>query len=170
MKIAIAGYSGSGKSTLAETLGAHYGSEVLHLDKVQFLPNWQVRNEESKRELVRTFLDTHNSWIIDGNYSKLFYDRRMEEADRIVLLLFNRLTCLWRVTKRYLTYRGRTRSDMAEGCDEKLDAEFIRWVLWEGRTKEKRGCYAALAARYPNKTVILRNQRELTAFMNELNQ
>ena len=46
----------------------------------------------------------------------------MEEAVQIVLLLFDRFRCLRRVTRRYLTYRGRTRADMAEGCNEKLDA------------------------------------------------
>ena len=38
MKIAVIGYSGSGKSTLAKHLGEETGYPVLHLDKVNFLP------------------------------------------------------------------------------------------------------------------------------------
>ena len=98
MKIAILGYSGSGKSTLARALGEHYGIPVLHLDTVQFLPDWQVRPKEEQLAIVQDFMDTHDSWVIDGNYSNLLQPRRLEEADRVVLLLFNRFSSLLRVT------------------------------------------------------------------------
>ena len=109
MKIVIMGYSGSGKSTLARKLGAHYGCEVLHFDSVQFLPGWKIRDEEEKMAITKEFLDTHDSWVIDGNYSKLFLERRVQEADLIILMLFNRFHCLYRVTKRYFKYRNQTR-------------------------------------------------------------
>ena len=90
MKIAIMGYSGAGKSTLARELAVLYHTDVLHFDSVQFLPNWEVRDIEEKKRMTEEFMDTHDSWVIDGNYSKLCYERRMEEGDVIVLLLFNR--------------------------------------------------------------------------------
>ena len=71
MKIAILGFAGSGKSTLARTLGEISGAPVLHLDTVQFLPNWEIRDPEEKQRLVEEFLDSHLSWVIDGNYRKL---------------------------------------------------------------------------------------------------
>ena len=124
MKTAILGYSGSGKSTLARKLGEKQGAAVLHFDSVQFLPDWEIRPEEEKRRMTEEFLDAHDAWVIDGTYSKLFLERRLKEADRIILLLFNRFSCLSRVTRRYLKYKGQSRPDMAEGCCEKLDAEF----------------------------------------------
>ena len=165
MKIAILGYAGSGKSTLARTLGEHYGVPVLHLDTVQFLPDWQVRPMEEKLQLVQRFMDENDGWVIDGNYTKLLHSRRLEEADLLVLLLFNRVSSLWRVTKRYFRHRGHSRPDMTEGCDEKLDGEFIRWVLWKGRGKAQRRNFADIAARWSEKCVILRNQRELDAYL-----
>lgn len=165
MKIAVMGYSGSGKSTLARTLAERHGVEVLHLDSVQFLPGWVVRDEADKERMVREFLDTHSGWVVDGTYSKLSFARRLEEADRIILLLFNRFTALWRVTKRYLAYRGQSRPDMAEGCGEKLDAEFVWWVLHKGRSRRDRDRWRQIAARYPEKTVILKNQRQIDAFL-----
>ena len=84
MKIAILGYSGSGKSTLARKLGEYYRVDVLHFDRVQFLPGWEVRPQEEKEKLTQDFLDSHTDWVIDGNYSKLSYERRMEEADKII--------------------------------------------------------------------------------------
>ena len=92
MKIEIMGYSGSGKSTLCRELAERYQLPALHLDQVQFLPNWEIRPEEEKMEQVAAFLDEHpKGWVIDGNYSKLSYERRNEEADRIVQLLFGRI-------------------------------------------------------------------------------
>ncbi len=165
MKIVIRGYSGSGKSTLARKLGEKHGVPVLHLDRVQWLPNWTARDDAEKRRIVKAFLDENESWVIDGNYSSLYQQRRLEEADTIILMLFSRLSCLCRVSKRKRQYRGQTRPDMGEGCEEKLDAAFLRWVLWEGRSRKIRQSYAKIQAQYPEKTVVIRNQRELDALI-----
>ena len=166
MKIAILGHSGSGKSTLARALGDKYGLPVLHFDAIHFLPGWVETDRPYKREKVTEFLDANpEGWVIDGNYSALYYDRRMEEADLIIVLLFGRLNCLRRVTKRFLQYRGTTRPDMGEGCEEKLDGEFIRWVLHGGRTRKKQAKYKALCTKYKEKTVVIRNQRQLDGWM-----
>ena len=106
MKIAIIGYSGSGKSTLARKLAERYNIPVLHFDRVQFRPNWEIRPQKSKEVMTKAFLDLHSDWVIDGNYSKLSFERRMAEADVIILLLFGRFSCLYRVTHRYLKYYG----------------------------------------------------------------
>lgn len=164
MKIAILGYSGSGKSTLARELGQLHGADVLHFDQVHFLPGWAVRSREEKEKITADFLDSHDSWVIDGNYTKLSYERRLAEADLIILMLFSPLNCLWRVIRRYRTYRGSSRPDMTEGCNEKLDRWFIRWVLWEGRDKNTRQRFARIQADDPEKVVVIRNQRQLDAF------
>ena len=164
MKIAVIGYSGSGKSTLAAALGAKYSIDVLHLDCVHFLPGWEIRPKEEK---VRSFLDSHSEWVIDGNYTRLSYERRMKEADMIVFLNFNRFNCFFRAYGRYLRYRGVHRRSMAEGCNEKFDLEFAKWILWKGRTKIARSRYVDLAKRYPEKFVTVRNQRELDRFYAE---
>ena len=119
MKIAILGTSGSGKSTLAQKLGAAYNAPVLHLDAVHFLPGWVERPQEEMQALVQQFMDTHDSWVIDGHYSNVCYDRRLEEADQIIVLCFNRFVCLWRVICRWWENRGRVRSSSAPGCEEK---------------------------------------------------
>ena len=170
MRIVIRGYSGSGKSTLARRLGERYQIPVLHLDRVHWTAGWTERDDAEKRQIIRDFLDENDSWVIDGNYSALYQERRLEEADQILLLLFGRVTCLGRVLRRYHRYKGKTRPDMGEGCDEKVDAEFLRWVLWEGRSRKIRQNYATIAARYPEKTLILRNQRALDAYMRRLDR
>lgn len=161
MKIAIIGYSGSGKSTLARKLGEVYQADVLHFDTVHFLPDWEIRGDEEKSRITKEFLDTHNSWVIDGNYSSLFYERRMSEADIIILLLFNRFSCLYRVFRRYKQYKNTTRPDMCEGCNEKLDWEFVKWVLHDGRTKRAQNRYKSVISRYREKVIVVKNQKQL---------
>jgi len=83
MKIAIIGYSGSGKSTLAKNLAEIYRADILPFDTVNFLPDWQTRDKAEQKRITKEFLDTHESWVIDGNYTNLLYERRMTEADVI---------------------------------------------------------------------------------------
>ena len=92
MKTAICGYSGSGKSTLARRIGEIEQVPVLYLDTIQFVANWQERNRVEARSIVRAFMKQEN-WVIDGNYTNFFYQERMEAADRILILAFNRFTC-----------------------------------------------------------------------------
>lgn len=165
MKIAILGYSGAGKSTLAARLGGLYDIPVLHLDTVQFLPDWETRELSEKKRIVSEFMRDNDGWVIDGNYSGLFRTERLEQADMIVMLLFNRFDCLRRAIKRYRSFKGRTRPDMADGCAEKLDAEFIWWILHDGRTKSKKSGYKAICDKYPDRVTVLKNQRQLDEFL-----
>ena len=164
MKIAVLGFSGSGKSTLAKKLAEHHGIPVLYLDTVQWLPGWVAQKKEIKDAKIREFLDTHAEWVIDGNYSRFSFERRMEEADQIVILRFGRIACLWRAFRRQVKYRGRSRESMTVGCPEKMDREFIRWILRDGRTKQACGRLDGIVSQYAEKTVVLKNQRQLTAF------
>ena len=170
MKIAIIGYSGSGKSTLAALLGELYGIPVLHMDRVRFLPNWVERDRDEEDAIVEQFMNENNEagWVIDGNYTSVHYERRIREADKIIFLDFPRLVCLWRASKRYRTFRGKSRPSAAEGCNEKLDAAFVKWILWDGRTKERRARYERVAEQYGEKLVRVKNQRALTALAKRL--
>ena len=165
MKIAIMGYSGSGKSTLARKLAEKHNIPVLHFDAVQFLPDWVIRSQEEKAEITKEFMDSNASWVIDGNYSKLSFERRVEEADEIVMLLFNRFSCFYRAYRRSRIYAGKNRPDMGAGCKEKFDFEFMKWILWKGRNKKTRALYKGVIAGYPQKVTVVRNQKELDAYM-----
>ena len=110
---------------------------------------------EEARALTAAFLE-RESWVIDGNYAGLLQERRMEEADRIVFLDVCRGRCLLQALGRYWRHRGTVRDSAAPGCVEKLDGEFVRWLLWEGRSRERREAYEALARRYGDKTTVCR--------------
>ena len=150
MKIAILGHSGSGKSTLASRLGKKHGVAVLHIDTIQFLPGWKIRPQEEKLRLMRELLEQ---------------ERRLDEADQIIVMAFNRFSSLYRAWRRYRTYRGQERESMAEGCPEKIDWPFVKWILWEGRSKDKVAHFRDIGKQYPAKTIYINTQRQLDKYM-----
>lgn len=164
MKIAVIGYSGSGKSTLARQLGIEYSIPVLHLDSINFLEGWKTREQQEAQAIARSFMDDNPSWIIDGNYTNLEYQRRMEEATLIIFFRFSRFRCLWQALRRFITYRQTTRPDMAAGCQEKLDLEFLIWIVFQGRSKKHRKNHEDIVTRYKDKSVILRNPKDVKRF------
>nr|WP_317282002.1 AAA family ATPase [uncultured Sellimonas sp.] len=166
-KISVIGYSGCGKSTLSGYLSKRYKIPVLYLDKIHWLPGWKEQKREEEIKKVKSFLEQNDAWVIDGNYLGILYERRMEESDRIILLELNRFECLLRIVKRYLQWKGKTRHSMTKGCPEKIDFGFLYWVLYAGRTKEKRQRYQVLQRQYPQKVLRIRNRRELDALYRE---
>ena len=133
-RILIIGLGGAGKSTLAQKLGEKLGLEVLHLDRFYWSSGWiKPAPEEWTRTVTK--LISRDSWIIDGDYSGTL-TQRIAACDTIIFLDLPAIVCLWRITKRRLLYRSKTRPDMAAGCPEKLDLEFVQWVL--GYTRQTR--------------------------------
>lgn len=167
MKIAIIGYSGSGKSTLAEKLSSYYSIPKLHIDRLQFQPGWQDSNRDWMLKEMKTFLSKHEDWVIDGNYTWCSYEERMEQADQIIFLNFSAWNCLARAFKRYLRYRGKVRESMADGCPERFDWEFIRWILWDGRNSSHKDHYQQICSDYADKVTIITNQKELDGFLHK---
>lgn len=125
-RVLVIGPGGSGKSTFARRLGQIRGIQVLHLDSFYWRAGWTKPANEDWIKTVDELIGGE-SWIVDGNYGGTLA-QRVERCDTIIFLDMPRMLCLWRVTKRRLTYRNRSRPDMAEGCTEKLDPEFISWI------------------------------------------
>lgn len=59
---------------------------------------------------------------------------------------------------------------MADNCSEKINFEFIKWILFGGRSKEKKKQYAETIRKYNQKIMILRNRKETATFLEELLQ
>ena len=168
MKIAIVGYSGAGKSTAARILGEKLGIPVLHLDTVYHMPGWQVRREEDAKAVVADFMETNDNWVIDGNYKALCQKERLEQADKILFFNISRFTCFRQAFCRYMKYRGQSRPDMAEGCNEKFDFEFAKWILKDGRTPQKVQEYKNVCHKYAEKVVIIRNKKDFDVFLKKI--
>lgn len=169
-RIMILGFSGCGKSTLARRLGEILSIEPTYMDALHWLPDWVESTAEHKTELLAPILERER-WIIDGSYKKILYKERLEKADTIIFLDFNRFLCLYRVIKRRIMYNGKTRPDMGEGCKEKIDLEFIKWVIWDGRKKRKRFYRELEQIRNTDKNkqiYIFRQPKKLETFLKEI--
>jgi adenylate kinase family enzyme len=125
-RIAIIGSPGSGKSTLARKLGEISGLPVFHLDRLFWNPGW-VQSPKPVWIALQSALVAQDSWIIDGNYGATLHIRAAA-ADTIIFLDFPRYLCLGRAVKRVWQYRGSIRPDMAPGCPEKIDREFLHYI------------------------------------------
>ena len=133
-KIAIIGSGGAGKSTFARQISNKLNIEVYHLDAILWKPNWVATSKHEQQEIQRNLV-AKESWIIDGNYGGTL-DIRVNAADTVIFLDIHRVICVYRAIKRVLRYRNKTRPDMREGCEEKFDLDFLKWI-WD-YPKEKR--------------------------------
>lgn len=161
-RIIVIGSGGSGKSTFSRRLGEAIDVEVIHLDKLYWLPNWV---EPSKAEWAATVRDLieRGSWIIDGNYGGTLA-MRLDAADTVIFLDLPRATCIFRVLKRNWQYRGKSRPEMADGCVERLDLKFLLWV-WNFRKQKRPRLLAQLAESPEKNVVILCSNREVEEFL-----
>ena len=124
--VLIIGSSSSGKSTLSRRLSEITDIPAYHLDKLYWKLEWTPLSEDEFDNSLDEILHK-DKWIIDGNYSRTL-DLRLKYADTIIYLNMPRILCIYRIIKRRFMYRGKTRLDMGEGCLEKLDFKFIKWV------------------------------------------
>jgi adenylate kinase family enzyme len=125
-RVLVVGCPGAGKTTFALRLGKKLALPVIHLDFHFWRPGWQVPDNETWRKQA-TVLAAQAAWVMDGNYSNTF-DIRIPRADSLVWLDYPRATCMRRALVRIAKGYGRTRPDLAEGCPEKIDLEFLHYV------------------------------------------
>ncbi|MGN0814017.1 MAG: DNA topology modulation protein FlaR [Candidatus Coproplasma sp.] len=165
MKICVIGYSGAGKSTLARILGEKYGVPVLHLDSVYWYGDWQNLDFEQMDKRVKEFLSANQNWVIDGNYYS-YSPERFAECDMLIFLNYNRFYCFFQALKRYKKYRGTPRPDCP--CNEKFDWEFMRWILHDGRTKQKRQKINSVLSGCKGERLIFKNRKKLNLWLGAL--
>jgi adenylate kinase family enzyme len=164
-RVLIIGNSGGGKSTLARRLGEKLGLPVIHLDVLFWKPGWVESDRDDYRARVMAALEAP-AWICDGQFTSTFH-LRMPMADTIVWIDQPRALCLFRAIWRAVTYRKGGRPDMAEGCREKIDFEFYRYI-WTFDRKVKPEIEAALAAYGGHADVRrLSSDREIAAFLKD---
>ena len=163
-RVLVLGCPGAGKSTLARSLGEALSLPVVHLDKLWWKSGWINRTEGEFDALLDAVL-LGEEWVIDGNYLRTL-PRRLERCDAVVLLDYPRRVCLLRALRRILTWRGRTRPDMAADCPERLDGEFVRWI-WEFH-RTQRPQVLELLDGWTGEKHVFRSPKDCTRFLAKL--
>lgn len=169
-RIMVIGVSaGVGKSTFARKLGKALKIKVYHLDALYWKPDWVEASLEefstAQREIVN-----QRQWIIEGNYSNSF-EIRAEHADTIIYLELPLYVCLYRVFKRWLMNIGRTRPDMGEGCKEKLDWDFIKYICttyYPRKRKMNEQFQSFQTSGSKKEIIILKSKQEIHSYLENI--
>ena len=164
-RILIIGCGGSGKSTLARSLSEKLNMPVIHLDKVWWRPGWEHISREEFTQIIQEQM-LNPRWIMDGNFNHTL-PLRLRHCDTVLYLDFNRIACLMGVLKRILTTRGTVRPDMGDGCPERFDWEFIKWV-WDFNKNNRQANYEMLSAHPDVKAYIFKNRGQVKRFLKNL--
>lgn len=164
-RILIIGCGGAGKSTLARQLGEKLDLPVVHLDKLFWKPGWVESTDAEFDEALEKELEKPR-WIMDGNFNRTM-QQRMKRCDTVIYLDFGRFACLSGVLKRVLTTYGRVRPDMGEGCPERFDFEFLKWV-WNFNRNKRETYYRLLNEAESIETIALKNRRQVRTFLKSL--
>ena len=164
-RIMIIGCGGAGKSTLARQLGEKTGLPVVHLDKLFWRPGWEHISRDEFDALHREAL-MGEKWILDGNFDRTM-EERMRYCDAVIYLDFSRFACLFGVAKRILTTYGKVRPDMGEGCPERFDMDFLKWV-WNFNKNKRESTYRLLNEAEGIEKIVLKNRRAVRAFLKSL--
>ena len=166
-RIILIGCGGAGKSTLARQLGEKLDIPVVHLDKLFWKPGWVQVSQEEFDAVLQVELEKEK-WIMDGNFNRTM-PQRIKRCDTIIYLDFSRLACLMGVVKRVLTTYGKVRPDMGEGCPERIDFEFLKWVWNYNKNKRERN-YRLLNEAEGVETIVLKNRRMVKRFLRSLDE
>lgn len=133
-RVLVLGCSGVGKSTFSRRLADIIGLPRIELDQLFWRPGWQPTPREQWLAAVAD-LCAAPRWIMDGNFHSSMHIR-MAHADTVFWLDYPRHVCLRRVIMRWIANYGRVRDGMAQGCPEKIDLEFLRYV-WNFNAKHR---------------------------------
>ena len=166
-RIMIIGCGGAGKSTLARQLGEKLNLPVVHLDKLFWKPGWEHIPREEFDKLHREAL-AGEKWILDGNYNRTM-EERIRYCDTVIYLDFSCFACLMGVAKRILTTYGTVRPDMGDGCPERIDLDFLKWV-WNFNRKKRQDTYRLLNETDGIEKIVLKNRRAVKRFLKEVDE
>ena len=106
---------------------------------------------------------------MDGNFSGTM-DVRIKSADTIIYLDYPILKCFWRVIIRIFKYHGAVRSDMANGCKEQFDLEFLHFVL-TFNSKNRKGFIQKLnLVKDEKKVLVFKTDKQADKFLAQISE
>ena len=164
-RVVILGCAGTGKTTLACRMGERLSLPVIHLDTL-----WKPCDPEAFREKLPAAV-AGDAWVTEGHPDQVrdfaeTLDLCVPRADLVLFVHQPRWLRLWRVIRRWLTDRGRTRPDLPEGWPEQLDWPSLKWI-WTFERRVRPVAEWALAA-YATPVVHLNGDREIAGFLDGL--
>jgi len=163
-RIAIVGNGGGGKTTLARALGRTLDLPVTHVDSVQFLPGWRVRDRAETARLLDA-VAAGERWILDGFGGRECIARRLAAAEVTVLVDLPLVVHLARGLRRQLAAARAPRAELPADCPEASLRRTLRLArtLLRVHRDEVPWLRARVGELPPDRRVVLRSRRDLDA-------
>ena len=152
---------------LARELAARTGLPAYHLDRMYWQPGWKPPADLSVFRRAVDEVAARERWILDGGFFGTAGHARFERADVVVLFDLPTAVCLFRAIRRWLTYRGETRPDLAPGCPEAFDLEFYRYIVTY-RSEQLPEAEALIARHLKGRLIRVRNEADRLGFLEML--
>jgi adenylate kinase family enzyme len=156
----VIGQPGAGKSWLARELGAITRLPVFHIDQIHYQNGWVERDGAEKDRLCAA-VHARERWIFEGGRASTW-------GDRLAWLDLPLGLRLWRVLARSVRHWGRSRPDLPEGCRERIDPSFLRWIWATRRSARSRMLALYDGAPAGKRKHRLSSRREVRAYLEDL--
>ena len=135
-RVLVMGSSGSGKSTFARRLSDMTGIPFVSLDALFWKPGWVASDNAEFGQRVAE-VARQPQWVMDGNYTGSGAgELRRHCSDTVIWFDLPRRSCMLGIMRRIASSYGQVRPEMAEGCPERFDLEFFRYV-WTYRRQQR---------------------------------
>ena len=127
-KVLIIGISGTGKTKLARTLSDFLKIPITHYDTLVWGESWNEVDEKKVEKQLNEVVKRER-WIIEG-FIHPAAKIKLENADTVIYLDYSGLQAMIGGLQRWWQHRGKTRPEMAVGCIEEFNWDFLK-VMWK---------------------------------------
>jgi len=163
-KVSIIGISGTGKTHFARKLSDFLKIPITHYDELVWGECWKEVDEKIVEQKLNKVVKK-DRWIIEG-YIHPAAKIKLENSDTVIYLDYSGFQAMIGGLQRWWQHRGKTRPEMADGCIEKFDWDYLK-VMWKRAErpeieKEIRG--------FKDKIIRLKTRRETDNFLAKLHK
>lgn len=161
-KVLIIGISGTGKTKLARKLSDFLKNPITHYDELVWRECWKEVDEKIVEKKLNEVVK-RDRWIVEG-FIHPSAKIKLENADTVIYLDYSGFQAMIGGIQRWWQHRGKTRPEMAAGCIEKFDWDFLK-VMWK---RVERPEIENAVKGFENKIIRLKTRKETDNFLAKL--
>ncbi|OGY88166.1 MAG: hypothetical protein A2233_04675 [Candidatus Kerfeldbacteria bacterium RIFOXYA2_FULL_38_24] len=161
-KVLIIGISGTGKTGLAKKISDFLKIPVTHYDEFVWDENWNEVDEKIVEQKLEEVIKK-DGWIIEG-FIHPAAKSKLKNADTVIYLDYSGWQAFLGGLNRWWIYRGKTRPEMAAGCIEDFNWNYLK-VMWKRAERQE---IEETIKGFENKMIRLKTRSETDNFLAKL--